>query len=190
MAVFNRSLTLIPRHRRMSANPAEAFRRRRLVSLTARIFISDARDDLIWCRAFVEALRWAGADVSYGEQRPFAWSEEVERDLASRSIFIVVLSPSAVIAHDVQAAVSSALARQTPPTERLSLGVVAQRCELPARWGALELLNGSRGGELTPSEAAARVTERLAQAATRMPPALAANTPGPGEVARATWERG
>lgn len=159
------------------------------MGLTARIFISNSRDDLVWCRAFVEALRWAGADVSYGEQRQFAWSDEVERDLDARSCFIVVLSPAAVVAPEVQAAVGAALARQTPLAERLCLGVLAQRATLPARWGALEVLSGPGGADLSPTETAARVQERLARAA-RTAPAPASGAAGPGEVARATWERG
>jgi tetratricopeptide (TPR) repeat protein len=167
------------------AEPAEA-----LMGLTARIFISHSREDLVWCRAFVEALRWVGADVSYGEQRPFAWSEEIERDLANRSTFIVVLSPAATIAPEVQAAVAAALARQTPLAERLSLGVIAGRCVLPARWAALEVLSGPRNAELSATAAAARVNDRLAAAAARTPPVVGSGAAGPGEVARAAWERG
>ena len=62
---------------------------------TARIFVSHNSQDAKWCHTFVAALRQTEVDVWYDEHN-LGYGQlmtEIERELRTRPIFIVVLSP-------------------------------------------------------------------------------------------------
>src|SRR5579859_3763936 len=108
------------------------------MSLAPRIYICAAREDGAWCRAFVEALRWSGADVLESErdedtaapaqtssQTAAQRADEIERALLTRPIFIAVLSPAATVAAPVRDAIEVAARRQRTELERILLAVAA-----------------------------------------------------------------
>jgi len=78
---------------------------------TARIFVSHNSQDAKWCHTFVAALRQTEVDVWYDEHN-LGYGQlmtEIERELRTRPIFIVVLSPTAVASKWVQREVSAAI---------------------------------------------------------------------------------
>lgn len=63
-----------------------------------RIFVSHSSSDADFCASLVRALRDAGADIWYDDQNLGAGNllEAIQREIAMRDVFIVVLSPSAL----------------------------------------------------------------------------------------------
>ncbi len=104
----------------------------------ARIFVSHAPEDTAWCRAFVQALRDAGADVWYDEHDlgDGVIGEEIARELQARPIFIVILSPAAMASPRVEREVSAAigLREKAWPSTRSMLLVMAEQADVPALW--------------------------------------------------------
>lgn len=132
---------------------------------TPHIFVSHAHEDNAWCRAFVEALRHGGADVWYDEHNLGygELAEEIERELASRPIFIVVLSPASVAKPWVRRETEAAIHLRDTVPGRGILPVVAARAEVPLLWAGYKRIAGPDGGGLDPAEAAGRVAHSLAQ---------------------------
>src|SRR5262245_59934340 len=65
---------------------------------TVRWFISHSHSDNAWCREFVAVLQAAGWDVWYDEAGISAgdeWVAAIQRELQSREIFLLILTPSA-----------------------------------------------------------------------------------------------
>src|SRR5579884_4326903 len=63
-----------------------------------RIFVSHAHTDNDFCHALVAALRDAGADVWYDEHDLGSGrlGATIERELRSRPVFVVILTPAAL----------------------------------------------------------------------------------------------
>jgi tetratricopeptide (TPR) repeat protein len=130
----------------------------------AGIFISHAHEDNSWCRAFVQALRNAGADVWYDEHNLGfgVLSKEIEGELKARPIFIVILSPLSVTKPWVEREVSAAIALQDQDPARIILPVVAEKTEIPLFWQSYKRVSGAGDAGLTAVEAAGRVVHTLA----------------------------
>ena len=171
------------------------------MSLARRVYVGAAHEDAAWCRAFVEALRWSGADVLYAEygalpappgQPSSRLTDEIEPALLARPHFVAVLSPAAVLSPPMQQAVQAALRLQRQESERITLAVVAAGAALPAAWSPAERIGGADGSGLPPAEAAARVRDRLAGIAPRQPASSMPLSVAPAQEARArdAWEQG
>jgi hypothetical protein len=117
----------------------------------AGIFVSHAHEDNIWCRAFVLALREAGADVWYDEHNLGygVLGEEIERELKVRPIFIVILSPASVGKPWVRREMNAAVGLRDEEPDRIILPVVAEKTEIPLFGGSVSLAGGTRphGGQ-------------------------------------------
>lgn len=77
------------------------------------IFVSHSHADDDWCRCFVDALRALGYDVWYDKEGIAGgalWLPTIQRELQSRDVFIVVLSPQAVASEWVDQEVQLAIA--------------------------------------------------------------------------------
>lgn len=78
-----------------------------------RIFVSHSHKDNDWCRPFVEALKRQGLDAWYDEtgmQGSQAWVATLEKEVESRDIFLLVLTPDSWVAPWVQREFQLALA--------------------------------------------------------------------------------
>ncbi|WIG61481.1 MAG: hypothetical protein OJF49_004229 [Ktedonobacterales bacterium] len=78
-----------------------------------RLFVSHSTQDNAWCRVLVAALQGAGYDVWYDEQGltgGATWVETLQREVQSREVFVVVLTPEAWASPWVQEEVKLALA--------------------------------------------------------------------------------
>lgn len=141
----------------------------------ARIFISHAHEDSAWCRAFVQVLREAGADVWYEEHNrgDGVIGEEIERELQARPIFIVILSRASLASPLVQRAVGAAsgLRETAPPKTRSMLLVMAEQVEVPRLWTDFQRVSGPGDGGLSAAEAARRALATLAIAPAHTPEA-------------------
>jgi hypothetical protein len=151
----------------------------------ARIFVSHAHEDTPWCRTFVQALRDAGADVWYDEHDlgDGVISEEIERELQARPMFIVLLSPASMVSPQVQREVRAAIdLRDTAgptTTTRTMLLVMAEQTDVPGLWADFQRVSGPGDRGISAPEAARRALATLALA-----PALApAYTSGEAPVA-------
>ncbi|HEY7832185.1 MAG TPA: TIR domain-containing protein, partial [Ktedonobacterales bacterium] len=156
----------------------------------APIFISHCHEDNAWCRAFVEGLRHAGADVWYDEHNMGygALQEKIEHEMRARSIFIVILSPIAVTKPKpwVKREMNAAISLKDNDDARIILPVVAEQCEVPLLWREYKRTSGPGDTGLTATEAAGRVVYALA-----LTPAAMAPAPAPAdETAEQAWERG
>jgi hypothetical protein len=127
------------------------------------IFVSHSHEDNAWCRAFVADLRTRGADAWYDEHNMGfgALREEIERELRSRPVFIVVLSPAAITSRWVARETDAAIHLQDQQSERIILPVVAQTCDVPLLWLTYKRVSGPGDTGLTPQEAARRVVHVL-----------------------------
>src|SRR4051794_40618662 len=69
-----------------------------------RVFVSHSHQDNDACRALVNALRGAGADVWYDEHNMTSGrlGQTIERELRARPVFIVMLSPAALASRWVE----------------------------------------------------------------------------------------
>ncbi|HEY7834405.1 MAG TPA: tetratricopeptide repeat protein [Ktedonobacterales bacterium] len=161
------------------------------MSLSPRLYCCAAPEDDAWCRALVEALRWAGADV-LADAPDASAPEGIERTLVGRPVCVAVLSPAAALAPAVRQAVEVALRLRHSAPERLVLGVTAAPMMLPAAWATIERIAAADGGGLAPAEAAQRVRDRLADVALRTPASSMPLVVVPDQEARArdAWERG
>src|SRR5258708_24851327 len=112
----------------------------------ARIFVSHAPEDTAWCRAFVQALREAGADVWYDEPDlgDGVMGEEIARELQARPMFIVILSPAALASPQVHREVSAAsgVQEKAGPGSRSMLLVMAEQADVPRLWADYQRVSG------------------------------------------------
>jgi TIR domain len=82
---------------------------------TTRLFVSHSTQDNAWCREMVTALKGAGYDVWYDEQGltgGAVWIETLQREVQSRDVFVIVLTPEAWASPWVQEEVRLALSTQ------------------------------------------------------------------------------
>ncbi len=80
-----------------------------------RLFVSHSSQDNGWCRELVTALKGAGYDVWYDEQGltgGAVWVETLQRELQTRDVFVIVLTPEAWASPWVQEEVRLALSTQ------------------------------------------------------------------------------
>jgi WD40 repeat protein len=80
-----------------------------------RIFLSHSKRDNDWCRQFAHTLQSAGLDVWIDEKGLSGgaqWVAEIERQLQSRELFLVVISPDAWVSDWVQEEIQLALAKR------------------------------------------------------------------------------
>jgi CheY-like chemotaxis protein len=96
-----------------------------------RIFVSHSSQDNAFCNALVQALRGAGADVWYDEENLGAAHllNEISRELASRPVFIVILSKAAFGSQWVMRECQWAYNLYTREPDRIILPVTAQPIE-------------------------------------------------------------
>lgn len=117
----------------------------------------------MWCRAFIAALRKAGADTWYDEHNLGygRLMDEIERELHFREVFVVVLSPSAVASPWVRREVNAAIQLHDKQPERILLPVIAETCEVPLLWNEYKRVCGPGDMGLPPEVAAGRVLSAL-----------------------------
>jgi hypothetical protein len=98
-----------------------------------RVFVSHNHRDSAYCHDFVNGLRNYNVDVWFDEQNAGAGAlrEMVQREIASRPHFIVILSPAAVASQWVQAEIDAALELERTGKLQTFLPVIAVRCEVP-----------------------------------------------------------
>jgi CheY-like chemotaxis protein len=96
-----------------------------------RIFVSHSSPDKEFCNALVAALRGAGADVWYDEQSLGAGHllDVISRELASRPVFIVILSKAAFGSRWVTQECQWAFNLYSREPDRVILPVTAQPIE-------------------------------------------------------------
>lgn len=125
----------------------------------ARIFVSHAHEDNAWCRAFVQALRQAGADMWYDEHNLGygTLGEEIERELRARPIFLVILSPAAIHKPWVRREVEAAISLKDEEPERIVLPMMA---EVPLFWRGYKRVAGPGDAGLTATETVEAAWER------------------------------
>ena len=126
----------------------------------ARSFVSHAPADSTWCRAFVQALCEAGADV-WEDEHPLGdgvSGEQSARELPARPLFLVILSSAALAALGVHRAVRAARGvRETAwPGSRSMLVVLAEQVEVPRVWADAPRVRGPGDRGLAAPEAARR----------------------------------
>lgn len=151
----------------------------------AKVFVSHAHEDNDWCRAFVQALRSAGADVWYDEHNLGygALTEQIERELESRPIFLVVITPQSVIKRWVQREVTAAINLRDEDPTRVIIPVVAETAKIPLFWKEFKRACGPGDTGLAALDAAARIVRTLA-----IKPAEAPPTDEPSEVTETAEE--
>src|SRR5258708_36464201 len=110
----------------------------------ARIFVSHSPTDPTWPRPFVAALRRAGADVWYDEHDLGynTLSDEIERELRVRPIFLLVLSPAASASPWVRREMAAAIHLTDQSPERILLIVMAITAEVPLLWIEYKRVSG------------------------------------------------
>ena len=130
----------------------------------ARIFVSHSHQDDSWCRAFVTSLQRIGADAWYFPTADVGnlFLSDVESELRSRPIFIVILSPASVRSPWVKREVNAAINLQDRQPERIILPIVAERTEIPPLWAVYKRISGPQDTGISPDEAATRVANALA----------------------------
>lgn len=156
-----------------------------------RIFVSHSRQDTDWCRTFVEALRWSGLEVWYSDSvsKDARLSDEVERELRGRPIFIILLSPVAVVSDAVKLQYVAALHLRAARPERVILPVIVAPCALPPLLQEYSPISGADGQGLSPLDAAARVRQWL-EGVELPTPGGVVPAPTEAETAHDAWERG
>ncbi|HEV7128501.1 MAG TPA: SUMF1/EgtB/PvdO family nonheme iron enzyme [Ktedonobacterales bacterium] len=148
-----------------------------------RVFVSSTPSDVEVCSALVADLRAAGADVWFEP----TGAEDTEHELASRACFIVMLSPDALKARQVQFEVAGALQLVRTGAIRTLLPVLLEGCVAPPVLAAFRsiTIDTHDGTSRAPDWSAVRDTlglretrasERalVPQSVSAMPPSVAA----------------
>lgn len=156
----------------------------------AGIFVSHAHEDNAWCREFVQALRDAGADVWYDEYSlgHGRITEEIERELRARPIFVLILSPVSVGKRWVQREMDAAMRLQDRDPTRIILPVMSDKAEIPLFWEEYKRVGGPDDSGIPATEAAEQVVHTLAIVPAGAPAAVL--PPAAADTADAAWERG
>lgn len=128
-----------------------------------RIFVSHSHEDADWCRKFVDQLRKAGAEVWYDEHN-LGYGKlmpKIEHELQASQVFLVVLSPAAVVSPWVRREGDAAIRLADKDEDRIFLPVMAASCEVPLFWQGYRWVSGENNSGLSPDEAALRVCRIL-----------------------------
>jgi outer membrane protein assembly factor BamB len=99
-----------------------------------RVFISHAHADNDVCDRYVDALRTRGFDVWYDRsdmQSGRQLSDEIQREMSARSVFIVMLTPASVDSFWVALETSAYRALMSHDRTRLMLPVQIKKCDIP-----------------------------------------------------------
>lgn len=145
------------------------------------IFVSHSRQDMEWCRVFTQELRRAGRNVWYDEETLTYGSfvDQVEHELQTRQIFIVVLSPSAVasawVKNEIAAAVNLQMSQSK--SKRIILPIMAERCRVPLMLASYQLFGNPTDGVLDPVEAARQINRVLLRQLRQSQPLDIASSP-------------
>jgi glycogen debranching enzyme len=101
-----------------------------------RLFVSHSQFDNVFCRGLVQALEDADAEVWYDHQNmgPGELDFVIAREIASRPVFVVVLSPSALQSHWVKKECRLAIARYRQDPNRVILPVLAASLPTSMVW--------------------------------------------------------
>ena len=128
-----------------------------------QIFVSHSQKDHDWCRTFVRELRSTGADIWYDADNVGTGllADEIERELRSRPMCIVVLSPAAVTSRWTMREVNAAIILHDREPSRIVLPVVAQKCDVPLLWSYFHVISGPEGEGIAPGKAAREVAKFL-----------------------------
>jgi hypothetical protein len=101
---------------------------------TRRVFVSHAHADNALCDRYVEALRARGFDVWYDRsdlQGGSQLSDEIQRELATRSAFLVMLTPESVESFWVGLETDAYRMLMPHDRTRLMLPVRIRPCDVP-----------------------------------------------------------
>lgn len=158
---------------------------------TLRVFVSHCQEDQALCEALVAALGAAGVDVWHdargaGMETP---REVMLRELSTRPVFIVLMSPAACASAWVRATCARAATLYGWDTARLSLAVMVRPVAVEgwgelAGMGAAERIQGPAHEPLPPEEAIAKTLDLLA-----LPPGRA-DAPREDETVESLLARG
>ena len=147
-----------------------------------RIFVSHSSQDNDFCRTLVKALKNAGADVWYDEIDLGAGHllKEINDQLASRPIFIVILSKAAFSSEWVTRECEWAYNLYTREPARVILPITAQQIDNGDfnAWLFMESfrrIEGPGGTPLPEGEAIAKTLDALALTVEPSPPILSSN---------------
>lgn len=127
------------------------------------VFVSHSSEDDIWCRDFVQELRQSGANVWYDEHNlaPTILLSALANEITKRPIFVVILSPDAVMSKYVNLEINIAVSLQVEEPNRVVLPVEATEASVPSLLRIFTRITGQYGGGLSSLEAARRVIDAL-----------------------------
>jgi hypothetical protein len=144
------------------------------------IFLSHAHADNALCDRYVEALRARGLDVWYDRhnmQAGVSLSDDIERELHTRSAFVVMLTPASVGSYWVKLEIAAFRDLASRDASRLMLPVRVGNCDVPLLLRGLKWLDAvALGLDATVDEMAkslgapARPSPAPAKAAPSAPP--------------------
>jgi MrcB-like, N-terminal domain/TIR domain len=128
-----------------------------------RIFVSHSHHDVAFCRAFVQGLRAHQLDVWYDEHNLGSGMlrEAIERDMAARDSFIVILSPEALKSQWVKREWNAALDLEDAGQLHTIVPVLAEPCEIPLMLRGYKRIQARDGASLTAEEAASQAVRIL-----------------------------
>jgi Flp pilus assembly protein TadD len=128
-----------------------------------RIFVSHSHEDDTFCRALVEGLRQAGADVWYDEHNLGSGQllDTIEVELRERPVFVLVLSPAALASPWVRDETKWAFTRLRRDPSRILLPVLAAIVEEDTIWLFLQDFKRVEAPGIQPYPQAEAVTRTL-----------------------------
>jgi Flp pilus assembly protein TadD len=128
-----------------------------------RIFVSHSHEDDAFCRALVDGLRRAGADVWYDEHNLGSGQllDTIEAELRDRPVFVLVLSPAALASPWVRDETKWAFTRLRREPNRILLPVLASTVEEGDIWLFLQDFKRVEAPGITPFPLAEAVTRTL-----------------------------
>ncbi len=103
---------------------------------TLEIFVSHSREDVVFCRQLVDALRRSGADAWYDEHNLGSGQllDVIERELRARKVFLLVLSPAALHSQWVRDETKWAFTRLRREPDRILLPILASPLDEDDIW--------------------------------------------------------
>ncbi len=98
-----------------------------------RVFVSHARDSLVYCATLVDKLRQRGFDVWYDEHNLHSGdiTETIEQEMLTRECFVLVLSPEAVNSQFVRQEYTAAVDLLRDGNVKAFMPVMASNCAVP-----------------------------------------------------------
>src|SRR6185437_1741075 len=98
------------------------------------VFLSHAHADNALCDRYVEALRARRLDVWYDRhnmQAGVSLSDDIERELHTRSAFVVMLTPASIASYWVKLEIGAFRDLASRDASRLMVPVRVGNCEVP-----------------------------------------------------------